>query len=167
MIDHAMADQLNPEILPHEHFMRLALAQAQAAYELDEVPVGAVIVREQRVIGAAHNLSRQLRDPTAHAEMLAITQAAESIGDWRLENCLMYVTLEPCVMCSGAILQSRLPQLIYGAADPKGGGVRSLFQLLEDDRLNHRSAVMTGILEKSCGEILTQFFRQQRAIGKK
>ena len=167
MIDDSNTDRLSLEILPHEHFMRIALAQAQAAYELDEVPVGAVIVREQRVIGAAHNLSRQLRDPTAHAEMLAITQAADSLGDWRLENCTMYVTLEPCVMCSGAIVQARIPQIVYGAADPKGGGVRSLFQLLEDDRLNHRAAVLTGVLEKSCGEMLTQFFRRQRALGKK
>lgn len=162
-----MIGEMTPEIFPHEHFMRRALEQAQAAYEIDEVPVGAVIVYDQRIIGAAHNLTRQLRDPTAHAEMLAITQAAEAIGDWRLENCTMYVTLEPCVMCSGAILQSRLPRLVYGASDPKGGGVRSMFTLLEDRRLNHQTNVTSGVYEKNCGAILTQFFQAQRALGKK
>jgi tRNA(adenine34) deaminase len=147
--------------------MKLALQQAIAAFELDEVPVGAIVVRDQRVIGAAHNLTRQLRDPTAHAEMLAITQAAEAIGDWRLENCTMYVTLEPCVMCSGAILNSRIPNLVFGATDPKGGGVESLFTLLGDQRLNHQAQVTSGVFDQSCGELLTEFFRQQRALGKK
>ena len=110
---------MNLEIFPHEHYMRLAIEQAQAAFELDEVPVGAIIVRDQRVIGAAHNLCVQLRDATAHAEMLAITQAAEAVGDWRLEDCTLYVTLEPCVMCAGAILQSRIPRLVYGASIPR------------------------------------------------
>ncbi len=158
---------MNLEIFPHEHFMRLALDQAQAAFDLDEVPVGAIIVREQRIIGAAHNLCQQLRDATAHAEMIAITQAAEAIGDWRLEDCTMYVTLEPCVMCAGAILQARVPNLIYGASDPKGGAVASLYQLLEDDRLNHQTSVTAGVVERQCGEILTRFFQAKRAMGKK
>jgi tRNA(adenine34) deaminase len=158
---------MNLEIFPDEHFMRLALAQAQAAYEIDEVPVGAIIVRGQRVIGAAHNLCQQLRDPTAHAEMLAITQAAEAIGDWRLEECTLYVTLEPCVMCAGAILQARVPNVVFGASDPKAGAVTSLFRVLEDDRLNHRANVVAGVFDHQCGDLLTSFFRQKRAMGKK
>lgn len=158
---------MNLEIFPHEHFMRRALEQAQAAMEIDEVPVGAIVVRDQQIIGAAHNLCQQLRDGTAHAEMIAITQAAESVGDWRLENCTLYVTLEPCIMCAGAILQSRIPNVVFGATDPKGGGVVSMYQLLEDDRLNHRCSITTGVLQRQCGQILTDFFRRKRALGKK
>ncbi len=158
---------IDSDFVPHEHYMKLALQQAVAAFELDEVPVGAVIVHESRVIGAAHNLSVQLRDPTAHAEMMAITQAAEAIGDWRLEHCTLYATLEPCPMCAGAILQSRIPHVVFGATDPKAGAVTSLFQLLSDNRLNHRSTVVDGIMSADCGAILTEFFRQKRAQGKK
>jgi len=158
---------MNVEIFPHEHFMKLAFEQAMAAMELDEVPVGAIIVRGQRIIGAAHNLCQQLRDPTAHAEMIAITQAAEAIGDWRLEDCILYVTLEPCPMCAGAILQARVPMVVYGATDPKAGAVGSLFNLLGDERLNHQSEVVTGVLGKQCGMILTEFFRNKRKLGKK
>lgn len=159
--------KIDSDFVPHEHFMKLALQQAVAAFELDEVPVGAVIVHEDRVIGAAHNRSIQLRDPTAHAEMMAITQAAEAIGDWRLENCTLYATLEPCPMCAGAILQSRIPHVVFGATDPKAGAVKSLFQLLSDQRLNHMSTVVDGIMQEDCGAILTEFFRQKRAQGKK
>lgn len=159
--------ELDSDFVPHEHFMKLALQQAVAAFELDEVPVGAVIVHEDRVIGAAHNRSIQLRDPTAHAEMMAITQAAEVIGDWRLENCTLYATLEPCPMCAGAILQSRIPHVVFGATDPKSGAVKSVFQLLSDHRLNHRSTIVDGIMQEDCGAILTEFFRQKRAQGKK
>jgi len=158
---------MNIEIFPDEHFMRMAYQQAQAAAEIDEVPVGAIIVHQQRVIGAAHNRCIQLRDPTAHAEMLAITQAADALGDWRLENCTMYVTLEPCVMCAGAILQSRLPKLVFGASDPKGGAVVSMFRLLDDERLNHQAEITPGVYAPSCGELLTDFFRKKRALGKK
>lgn len=160
---------MNLELFPQEHFMRMALEQARAADAIDEVPVGAVVIRDkdQRVIGAAHNLCIQLRDATAHAEMLAITQAAEAIGDWRLVGCTLYVTLEPCIMCAGAILQSRVPRLIYGADDPKAGAVTSMFQLLSDDRLNHVVEVKRGVLQPPCSEILTNFFRRQRAMGKK
>src|SRR5271154_4536994 len=112
--------------------MRLALQEARRAFEEDEVPVGAVIVHGERVVAAAHNQREQLRDPTAHAEMIAITQAAQALGSWRLEGCTCYVTLEPCPMCAGAILQARIPQLVYGADDPKAGAVRSLYQLLTD-----------------------------------
>lgn len=151
----------------HEHYMRLAIAEAQAAWAENEVPIGAVIVHHDRVIAAAHNQREQLRDPTAHAEMIAITQAAASLNDWRLEDCTLYVTLEPCPMCAGAIVQARIPQVVYGAADPKAGGVRTLYQLLEDDRLNHRAEVVAGILAQPCAEMLTNFFRDQRRLGKK
>ena len=153
------------EIFPHEHFMKMALDQARAALELDEVPVGAVIHRGGRVIGAAHNLTRQLRDPTAHAEMLAITQAAEAIGDWRLTDCIMYVTLEPCPMCAGALVNSRMPMVVYGASDPKAGAVSSLFELLNDPRLNHRAETVSGVLADTCGLMLTEFFRSKRKKG--
>lgn len=158
---------MNLEIFPHEHFMRLALDQAAAARDLDEVPVGAIIVRGQRIIGSAHNLCQQLRDPTAHAEMLAITQAAEAVGDWRLEECVLYVTLEPCPMCTGAILQARIPQVVFGAADPKGGAVTSLYEMLSDSRMNHQAEVVSGVLGKQCGSILTNFFQHKRKLGKK
>lgn len=147
--------------------MKLAFDQAIAASELDEVPVGAVIVRGQQIIGLAHNLCQQLRDPTAHAEMLAITQAAEAVGDWRLEDCVLYATLEPCPMCAGAILQARIPMVVYGAADPKGGAVASLYEMLSDSRMNHQAEVVSGVLDKQCGMILTDFFQNKRKMGKK
>ena len=147
--------------------MEQALGLARQAYELDEVPVGAVIVREGRVIAAAHNRCEQLRDATAHAEMIAITQAAESVGDWRLEDCVLYVTLEPCIMCAGAILQSRVARVVFGAMDPKGGAVGSMFNLLNDARLNHRCDVVTGVRAEECGRLLTEFFQAKRKLGKK
>jgi tRNA(adenine34) deaminase len=151
----------------HTHYMRLALQEAQAALEENEVPVGAIIVHGERVIASAHNQREQLRDPTAHAEMIAITQAAEAVGSWRLEDCTLYVTLEPCPMCAGAILQARIPLVVYGATDPKAGAVASLFTLLDDARLNHRSQVVGGVLAAECGEILSRFFQAQRKLGKK
>ena len=152
----------------YEHFMMLALAEAQAAAEENEVPVGALILHRQlRVIASAHNQREQLRDPTAHAEMIAITQAAEALGSWRLEDCTLFVTLEPCPMCAGAILQARIPVVVYGAADPKAGAVDSLYSLLGDERLNHRCEVVSGVLADRCASILTDFFRAQRALGKK
>jgi tRNA(adenine34) deaminase len=150
-----------------EHYMRLALREAEAAVQEEEVPVGAVIVHGERVVASAHNQREQLHDPTAHAEMIAITQAAESLGDWRLEHCTLYVTLEPCPMCAGAILLSRLPRLVYGAADSKSGCVESLYHLLNDDRLNHQVQVVPGVLALECGSILTEFFQAQRRLGKK
>jgi len=150
-----------------EHYMKLALRQAHEAAEADEVPVGAVIVHGERTIALAHNQREQLNDPTAHAEMIAITQAAEAIGDWRLENCTLYVTLEPCLMCAGAILQARIGRLVYGASDPRAGAVESLFQTMKDNRLNHQVETTAGILAEACGEILTRFFQEQRSQGKK
>lgn len=148
-------------------FMQMAIAEAHQAEQEGEVPVGAVVVYEHRVIASAHNQREQLNDPTAHAEMIAITQAASSLSSWRLEKCRLYVTLEPCPMCAGAILQSRVPQLIYGATDPKAGAVDSLFRLLDDSRLNHRAEVTSGVLADRCGQLLTDFFRRQRQLGKK
>jgi tRNA(adenine34) deaminase len=147
--------------------MRMALTQAEQALAEDEVPVGAVIVHAERVIAAAYNQREQLHDPTAHAEMIAITQAAESLGSWRLEGCTLYVTLEPCPMCAGAILQARIPLVVYGATDPKAGAVHSLYQLLGDARLNHRAQTVPGVLGAECGGLLTRFFQQQRRLGKK
>ena len=144
-----------------DHFMRLALQQAQQAQVEDEVPVGAIIQNQDRIIAAAYNQREQLHDPTAHAEMIAITQAAEAIGDWRLEHCTMYVTLEPCPMCAGAIIQSRIPRIVYGATDPKAGAVTSLYNLLTDTRLNHTVQVTGGVLAEDCGRILTNFFRSK------
>jgi len=151
----------------HNHFMRQALAEAKQALLEDEVPIGAVIVHGEQVIASAHNQREQLKDPTAHAEMIAITQAATAIGDWRLEGCTLYVTLEPCIMCSGAILQARIPLVVFGATDPKAGAVDSLFHLLSDPRLNHRCQVIPGVMAPECGEILTKFFQAQRRLGKK
>ena len=151
----------------HDHFMQIALEEAEQALREDEVPVGAVIVHEGRLIARAHNQREQLRDPTAHAEMVAITQAAESRQSWRLDGCTLYVTLEPCPMCAGAILQARIPTVVYGAADPKAGAVDTLFRLLDDPRLNHRVESVAGVLGASCGEILSRFFQEQRRLGKK
>ena len=147
--------------------MRLALSEAERAMEADEVPVGAVIVRGHQVIAAAHNQRETLADPTAHAEMIAITQAASALGDWRLTECTLFVTLEPCPMCAGAILQARIPHVVFGALDPKAGSVTSLYQLLEDRRLNHTASVTGGVLAEECGRLLRDFFAAQRKLGKK
>jgi tRNA(adenine34) deaminase len=147
----------------HEIFMRLALQEARKAAEAGEVPVGAVVVREGRVIGRGRNQTVALRDPTAHAEMLAITAAADAIGDWRLEGCILYATLEPCTMCGGAIVLARLPLVVYGAADPKAGACGSVLNVVRQERLNHRAALLPGVLEAECGELLRVFFRGLRA----
>src|SRR5580700_8385095 len=151
----------------HEHFMRMALEEARAALVEEEVPIGAVIVHDDRVIAAAHNQREQLHDPTAHAEMIAITQAAGALESWRLDGCSLYVTLEPCPMCAGAIVQARISTVVYGAADPKAGAVRTLYNLLDDSRLNHRCEIVPGVLAEPCGQILSRFFQQQRRLGKK
>ena len=151
----------------HDYFMRRALAEAEQALAEEEVPIGAVIVRGDRVIASAHNQREQLKDPTAHAEMIAITQAAGALGDWRLADCTLYVTLEPCTMCAGAIVQARIPVVVYGATDPKAGAVHTLYQLLADPRLNHRAQTVPGVLGEECGSLLTRFFQAQRKLGKK
>ena len=155
-------------IAPHEIFMQHALREAQAAMDEDEVPIGAVVVyhdpasNDHRIIAAAHNQREQLHDPTAHAEMIAITQAAQSRSSWRLERCTLYVTLEPCPMCAGAVVLARIPRVVYGAADPKAGAVATLFRLLDDPRLNHRAEVIGGVLAQPCGDILWRFSGQKR-----
>ena len=153
--------------MDHQRFMRMALEQARQAALLDEVPVGAIVVREGTVLAAAHNERERLHDPTAHAEMIAITQAAAALESWRLEGCTLYVTLEPCPMCAGAIQQARLARVVYGASDPKAGAVESLYQLLSDDRLNHQVEIVGGVLADDCGGILTEFFARKRELGKK
>jgi tRNA(adenine34) deaminase len=162
-----MSDQPLAAESPHDAHMRRALQEAAIAQAEDEVPVGAIVVQDGRIVASAHNQREQLRDPTAHAEMIAITQAAQALGSWRLDGCTLYVTLEPCPMCAGAIVLARLPQVVYGAADPKAGAVASLYQLLNDDRLNHRVEVVAGVLAETCGELLTKFFAEKRRAGRK
>lgn len=159
--------QALPGVDADEMFMRLALQLAEQAYESDEVPVGAVIVREGRVIGKGYNQRELLSDPTAHAEILAITAAVQAVGDWRLNGCALYVTLEPCVMCTGAIVQARISRVVYGASDPKAGAVESLYRILADERLNHRPEVRAGVLADRAGDLLVDFFAKQRRLGKK
>ncbi len=145
-----------------ERWMREALRAAEAALARDEVPVGCVIVHAGRIVGRAHNQREMLHDPTAHAEMIAITQAAEALTSWRLGGCTLYVTLEPCAMCAGAMVLGRIDRLVYGAADPKAGAVASVFRLLDDERLNHRVQVTADVLAEECGALLSEFFGSKR-----
>ncbi len=146
-----------------ERWMRLALEEAARAEALGEVPVGAVMVQGDRLVASGHNLTHTSDDPTAHAEMVAIRRAAEVTGHWRLLDCTLYVTLEPCAMCSGAIVLSRIPRLVYGAPDPKAGMCGSLENLVQDRRLNHRVELTRGVLEPDCSELLRAFFRARRS----
>jgi tRNA(adenine34) deaminase len=160
--------ELSPfSLQPHDFWMKSALDLAGQAFEEGEVPVGAVIVLDGRIIGTGYNQREQLSDPTAHAEMIAITQAAGELGSWRLENCTLYCTLEPCPMCAGAIVQARISTVIYGTTDPKAGACHSLFEITNDPRLNHRAVVLGGVMQDECRAILQDFFAQQRALGKK
>lgn len=145
-----------------ERYMQEALAEAARAAALDEVPVGAVVVREGEILGRGRNLRETRRDPTAHAEIVALREAAERAGHWRLEGAVLYVTLEPCPMCAGALVLARVERLVYGARDPKAGACGSLMDIVRDPRLNHRLAVTEGVLEERCGEILREFFRRRR-----
>lgn len=145
-----------------EYYMKLAIEEAKKAQKLTEVPIGAIIVKNNEVIARAHNLRETAQLPTAHAEHIAIERASKIVGSWRLEDCTLYVTLEPCVMCAGAIVMSRIPRVVYGATDPKGGCSGSLMNLLEEPRFNHRATVVGGVLEKECGDLLRQFFRDLR-----
>ncbi|HUR53668.1 MAG TPA: nucleoside deaminase [Gemmataceae bacterium] len=150
----------------HLHHMEMALDEASSAE--DEVPVGAVIVHPERgVVARAHNQREQLNDPTAHAEMIAITQAAAALKSWRLEKCILYVTLEPCPMCAGAVVQARVPVVVYGCTDPKGGACHTLYSITSDPRLNHRAQVIGGVMANECGAALSAFFARKRALGKK
>jgi len=152
----------------HVEHMRLALEEAALAAAEDEVPVGALVVSlECGIISRAHNQRELLHDPTAHAERIAITQAAQALGTWRLENCILYVTLEPCPMCAGAIVLARLPWVVYGCTDPKAGACHTLYQIPTDPRLNHRAQVLGGVLADRCAAMLTDFFAAKRRLGKK
>ena len=160
------ADPLHPA---HARYMNLALDEAELAAAADEVPVGAVIVSQAtgQVLASAGNWRERRQDPTAHAEMVAIAEAARVLGSWRLEGCALYVTLEPCPMCAGAIVQARVPVVVYGATDAKAGACHSLYSITNDPRLNHRCRVIAGVEAGRCGAILTRFFAAKRALGKK
>ena len=149
--------------MKHEEYMKIALREAQKAFDIEEVPVGAVIVHEGEIIAKAHNQRELLRDPTAHAEMIAITQAASHLGSWRLEDVTMYVTLEPCAMCGGAMV--RIPRLVFGAWDPKAGAAGSVIDVVQHSMLNHRVEVTAGVMENECGAILREFFARLRGRG--
>jgi len=160
-----MTESVKTSALEQDHgrFMVAALQQAEIAMEADEVPVGAVIVYQNQIIARAHNQREILNDPTAHAEMIALTQAASYLDSWRLEGCTMYVTLEPCPMCAGALVLARIDRLVYGPADPKAGACETLYNITEDKRLNHRIEVISGFLEEPCKAILQEFFSRKRA----
>jgi tRNA(adenine34) deaminase len=165
MFELLLTESANPFHVMH---MEMALEEAGLAMAEDEVPIGAVIVHpEKGVLARAHNQREMLQDPTAHAEMIALTQAARALGSWRLEDAILYVTLEPCPMCAGAIVQARLPIVVYGATDPKAGACHTLYQITSDQRLNHRSQVIGGVLADQCAAILTDFFTGKRRLGKK
>jgi len=146
----------------HEYWMEQAFREAQKAYEAREVPIGAVVVHENRIIGRGYNQTETLQDPTAHAEMIAITAAADYLGSRRLLDTTLYVTMEPCAMCAGAIVLARIPLLVFGCGDPKAGSCGSLYNLVEDKRFNHRAQVIRGVLENKCSLILSDFFRKLR-----
>ena len=155
---------LNPN--DHGRFMIEALKQAQAAAEQKEVPIGAVIAYQGKIIARAHNQRETLADPTAHAEMIALTQAAAYIGNWRLHGCTMYVTLEPCPMCAGALVLARIDRLVYGPADPKAGACESLYKITSDERLNHRVEIIRDFMTEPCRLILQDFFAGKRPNNK-
>lgn len=150
----------------HEKYMNIAIEEARKALALDEVPIGAIVVHQGEVIGRGHNLREIGQNPTHHAEMVAIQQASEHLGSWRLEDCTLYVTLEPCVMCSGAIVMSRIPVVVYGAHDPKGGCSGSLMNLLHEERFNHQATIISGICHDECSQLLKDFFKALRAKKK-
>ncbi len=156
-----------PQTQMDEYFMRLALREAVEALDHDDVPVGAVMVHDGRAIARGRNQRELLADPTAHAEMIAITAAAEAMGTWRLDGCTLYVTLEPCPMCAGAIVQARIARLVFGATDPKAGACGSLYSITTDSRLNHRVPTQGGVLDAEAADLLRGFFAAQRAMGKK
>ncbi len=150
-----------------QFFMQAALAEAAVAEGLAEVPIGAVVVLDGQIIGRGHNLRETSNDPTTHAEIIAIRQAAEQLNSWRLLDCTLYVTLEPCVMCMGAIILARIPDLVFGCRDPKVGAVGSIYNFATDERFNHQVQVREGVLRDECSAQLSNFFRQLRAQKKK
>ena len=154
---------INYEEIENDKFMRLALAEAGKAANIDEVPVGAVIVKNGEVIGRGYNRRETDKNPLAHAEIMAISEAAKTLGGWRLLGCILYVTLEPCPMCTGAIIQSRIERLVYGAKDPKGGACDSKVKLISDFSWNHKVEIISGVLENECSCILKEYFRGKRS----
>lgn len=146
----------------HERWMEEAIKEAKKAEAIREVPIGAVIVKDGQVIARGHNLRETSHDPTAHAEMIAIREASVALGAWRLLDCTLYVTLEPCPMCAGAIVQSRIPTVVYGTPDPKAGCAGTLMNLLQEERFNHRTELVPGVLQEQCAALLTDFFRGLR-----
>ncbi|AMA71403.1 MULTISPECIES: tRNA adenosine(34) deaminase TadA [Aneurinibacillus] len=150
-----------------EYYMGLAIEEAKKAEALGEVPIGAVIVRDGKVVGRGYNLRETAKDPIAHAELIAIKEASETLGGWRLLGTTLYVTLEPCPMCAGAIVQARIPRVVYGAMDPKAGCAGSLMNLLQEERFNHQVEVVQGICEAECSALLKDFFRALREKRKK
>jgi len=144
------------------NYMELALEEAAKGLVKDEVPVGALVVHQGKVIGTGYNRREELQEPTSHAEILALREASASLGSWRLDDCTLYVTLEPCIMCTGAIIQARVSRLVFGCHDPKGGAVESLYRLCDDPRLNHSVDVTSGILKEQCARILSGFFLSLR-----
>ena len=149
-----------------DHFMKIAIEQAVIAEENGDVPIGAVIVYQDQIIGKAYNQREQLKDPTAHAEIIALTQAAAALENWHLNGCTMYVTLEPCPMCAGALVLARIDRLVYGCDDPKTGAVKSLYNIVQDERLNHRLEVTSGVLADECTALLQNFFQHRRDKNK-
>ena len=145
-----------------EHYMKIAIKEARKAAKSHEVPIGCVIVHKGKIIGKGHNHRNGAHSSLAHAEIMAIQQANKKLKDWRLEDCTLYVTLEPCMMCAGAIVNSRLDRVVYGCDDPKAGAVRSLFHLVDNDRLNHRTEVTAGVRAEECAALMKDFFRQRR-----
>ncbi len=145
-----------------EYYMRMAIEAAKIAEENGDVPIGSVIVKGGKIIGRAYNQREQLQDPTAHAEIIALTQAAAAVENWHLDGCTIYVTLEPCPMCAGALVLARLDRLVYGCDDPKTGAVKSLYNIATDDRLNHRLEVTSGVLAEECAKLLQDFFGRRR-----
>ncbi|WNS75520.1 tRNA adenosine(34) deaminase TadA [Bacillus sp. DTU_2020_1000418_1_SI_GHA_SEK_038] len=150
-----------------EVYMQEAIKEAKKAEQIKEVPIGAIIVLNGEIIARAHNLRESNQNAISHAELLAIDKACQQLGTWRLENAILYVTLEPCPMCAGAIILSRIKKVVYGAKDPKGGCAGTFMNLLQDERFNHQSEVVTGVLEEECGELLSSFFRNLRDRRKK
>jgi len=152
----------NPLFPDEDYFMRLALREAEKAREHDDVPIGAVVVRGGELLAAAHNERELRQDPTAHAEILALREAARAIGSWRVLDATLYVTLEPCAMCAGAVVLARIPRVLYGATDPKAGACGSVLDVLGDVRLNHRPEVISGLFAPECGQLLSDFFASRR-----
>ena len=150
-----------------QQFMQAAIESAKIAEENGDVPIGAIIVYQEQIIGKAYNQRQQLQDPTAHAEIIALTQAAAFVESWRLNGCTMYVTLEPCPMCAGALVLSRMDRLVYGCDDPKAGACKSLYNIVQDERLNHRLEVTSGVLQEQCRQQLQEFFSRRREENKK